>query len=104
MKSVSNAMETAMQAAHDGAADARAAVNRAIPAISEFVSRFVYTTSYSVSYGIVFPVMLLARVVPKDNAFVHGLVDGAQAAKDMVDDWKGLPIGSAPAGPAVETS
>jgi hypothetical protein len=93
VKAVSTAMETAMQAARDGAADARAAVDRAVPAISRFVSRFVYTTSYSVSYGVVFPVMLLARAVPKDNAFVHGLVDGAQAARDMVDDWKGNPVG-----------
>lgn len=89
LKSVADAMETAVQAARDGAADARAAVDRAIPAISEFVSRFVYTTSYSISYGVVFPTMLLARAIPKDNALVHGLVDGAQAAKDMVEDWQG---------------
>jgi hypothetical protein len=104
VKSVSNAMETAMQAARDGAADARAAVDRAIPAISQFVSRFVYTTSYSVSYGVVFPVMLLARAVPRDNALVHGLVDGAQAAKDMVDDWKGTGVTSDSTVPAVVSS
>lgn len=91
LKSVADAMETAVQAARHGAADARAAVDRAIPAVSQFVSRFVYTTSYSLSYGVVFPVMLLARAVPKDNALVHGLVDGAQAAKDMVEDWRGAP-------------
>ena len=85
---VSGAMETAVQAARHGAADARAAVDRAAPAISQFVSRFVYTTSYSLSYGFVFPAVLLARAVPKDNALVHGLVDGARAAKDMVDDWQ----------------
>ena len=89
LKSVADAMETAVQAARDGAADAKAAVDRAIPAISQFVSRFVYTTSYSLSYGFVFPAMLLVRAVPKDNALVHGLVDGVQAAKDMVEDWKG---------------
>ena len=77
-KPVSGAMETAIQAARDGAADARAAVDRAIPAISEFVSRFVYTTSYSLSYGFVFPAMLLVRAVPKDNAIVQGMVDGAR--------------------------
>lgn len=88
LKSVADAMETAVQAARDGAADARAAVDRAIPAISQFVSRFVYTTSYSISYGVVFPAMLIARAVPRDNVIVHGLSDGAQAAKDMVEDWK----------------
>jgi hypothetical protein len=81
-------MDTAVRAARDGAADARAAVDRALPAISRFVSRFVYTTSYSLSYGFVFPTMLLVRVIPKDNALVHGLVDGAQAATDLVDDWQ----------------
>jgi hypothetical protein len=104
VKAVSTAMETAMQAARDGAADARAAVDRAIPAISQFVSRCVYTTSYGVSYGVVFPVMLLARAIPKDNAFVHGLVDGARAASDMVDDWKGIPVSPASAKPAASAS
>jgi hypothetical protein len=99
-QSVSNAMETAIQAAREGAADARAAVDRALPVISEFVSRFVYTTSYSISYGVVFPAMLLARAVPKDNALVHGLVDGARAATDMVDDWQGSREAALPAGPA----
>jgi hypothetical protein len=97
-------METAVRAARDGAADARAAVDRAIPAISQFVSRFVYTTSYSVSYGVVFPVMLLARAIPRDNALVHGLVDGARAATDMVDDWRGIRVGEASTEPAVATS
>jgi hypothetical protein len=84
-----SAIETAMQAARDGAADARAAVDRAIPAIAEFTSRLVYTTSYAISYGVVFPTLLVARAIPKDNVLVHGLVDGARAATDMVDDWRG---------------
>jgi hypothetical protein len=89
LKSVADAMETAVHAAREGAADARAAVDRAIPAISQFMSRLVYTTSYTISYGVVFPVMLVTRAVPKDNALVHGLVDGARAAKEMVEDWQG---------------
>ncbi len=102
-KPVSTAMETAIQAARDGAADARAAVNRAIPAISEFVSRFVYTTSYSLSYGFVFPAMLLVRAVPKDNAIVQGMVNGARAARDMVDDWQGQRAALPAPEPAVPT-
>ena len=98
LKSVADAMETAVQAARDGASDARAAVDRAIPAISQFVSRFVYTTSYSISYGVVFPAMLIARAVPKDNALVHGLVDGARAAREMAEDWQGvIEVAPAPA-------
>ncbi len=87
-KGASTTMDSAVQAARDGAADAKAAVDRVVPAVSQFVSRFVYTTTYSLSYGIVFPAMLLARAIPTDNALVHGLVDGAQAARDMVEDWQ----------------
>lgn len=86
--SVASVKDSAVQAMRDGAADARAAVDRAIPAVSNFVSRFVYTTSYSLSYGVVFPTMFVARMIPRDNPFVHGMIDGARAATDLVDDWQ----------------
>lgn len=79
-------LELARQAARDGAADAREAAEKAWSSASLFVSRFVYTTSYTVSYGVVFPSMLLARAVPKDNAAVRGLIDGAHAAIRKVDE------------------
>jgi hypothetical protein len=103
LKTVADAMDTAVQAAKHGAADAKAAVEDALPAISQFMSRLVYTTCYSVSYGVVFPSLLLARAVPKDNAFVHGLVDGAQAAMDMVEDWKGRQSTTESSPPALTT-
>ena len=56
--------------------------------MNRFVSRFVYTTCYTVSYGVVFPSVLVARSIPKNNPIVHGLVDGAHAAVDMVDEMK----------------
>jgi hypothetical protein len=99
-KSGAGALETAVQAARDGAADATAAVDRVIPVVSEFLSRVAYTTCYSISYGVVFPCLLLARAVPKDNAVVHGLVDGARAAIDRVDEWQARRAESVPAGPA----
>ncbi|MGZ3396333.1 MAG: hypothetical protein ACXVB2_19585, partial [Isosphaeraceae bacterium] len=40
------------------------------------------------SYGIVFPTALVARAIPKENAAVHGLIDGARAAIDMVNDMR----------------
>jgi hypothetical protein len=88
LKTVADAMENAVQAAKDGAADATARVEQALPAVNRFVSRFVYTTCYTISYGVVFPSMLVARTIPKNNAIVHGLVDGAHAAVDMVEDLK----------------
>jgi hypothetical protein len=97
LNSVNDAMSSAVQAAKAGAADARAAVDKAIPVVSRFVSRFVYTTCYTISYGVVFPSMLIARSVPKDNAFVHGFIDGARAASDMVADYQANRLnGSAP--------
>jgi hypothetical protein len=94
LRVASSALETAVQAARDGAADARAAVENALPAASRFLSRFIYTTSYTFSYGVVFPAVLIARAIPSDNALVHGLVDGARAATDTVDQWKSSRVGS----------
>jgi hypothetical protein len=88
LKTVADAMEHAVQAARDGAADARARVDKAMPAVNRFVSRFVYTTCYTISYGVVFPSVLVARSIPKNNPIVHGFVDGAHAAVDMVDEMK----------------
>ena len=47
-----------------------------------------YKTCYAISYGVVFPSVLLAKSVPQDNALVHGFIDGARAAKDMVEEMK----------------
>ena len=88
LKTVADAMEHAVQAAKDGAIDAKARVDKALPGVNRFVSRFVYTTCYTISYGVVFPSVLVARSIPKNNPIVHGLVDGAHAAVDMVDEMK----------------
>jgi hypothetical protein len=84
LRSAADAMAMALQAAKDGAADAQERVSQMAPAIGGFVSRLTYTTCYAVSYGVVFPALLVARTVPKDNAIVNGLVDGARAARDAI--------------------
>ena len=88
LKTAADAMEHAVQAAKDGASDARAKVDQALPAVNLFVSRFVYTTCYTLSYGVVFPSVMVARSIPKNNPIVRGLVDGAHAAVDMVEEMK----------------
>jgi hypothetical protein len=88
LKAVADAMDAAVKAAKEGAEEARATVADSLPAARKFVSRSVYNTCYAISYGVVFPTMLIVRMVPKDNAVVHGLVDGARAATDMVDEMK----------------
>ena len=80
----STTLDTISQAAHDGATDAREMATRVWESTSLFLSRFVYTTSYTLSYGVVFPATLIARSVPRDNAAVRGLMDGARAAREKV--------------------
>jgi hypothetical protein len=84
LRSAADAMALALQAAKDGAADAQERVTEMMPAIGGFLSRLTYTTCYAVSYGVVFPSLLVASAVPKDNAIVNGLVDGARAARDAI--------------------
>jgi hypothetical protein len=85
----SGPFELATRAARQGAADAREAAARTWDASSLFLSRFVYTTCYTVSYGVVFPAVLLARSIPRNNAAVQGLIDGTQAAILKVDQIRG---------------
>jgi hypothetical protein len=94
-------LDTIAKAARDGAADAREMANKVWANSALFLCRFVYTTSYTLSYGVVFPATLIARTVPKDNAAVRGLIDGARAASDKVHQMRGLDI-AAPAALSVE--
>ena len=103
LKTIADALDTAVMAAKDGTADAKAAANKALPAAGRFLSRFVYTTSYTLSYGVVFPAVMIAKSIPADNAVVHGFVDGARAANDMVDQWKHRQL-EAPAKPIAARS
>jgi hypothetical protein len=94
LKTVADALDMAVKAAKDGAADAKATAGKMLPAASRYLSRFVYTTSYTFSYGVVFPAVLIAKSIPANNAVVHGFVDGAQAANDMVVQMKNRRLGS----------
>ena len=78
--SASSALQLITQAAQDGAADACDAAARTWAATGRLFARFVYNACYTVSYGVVFPAALLAQAVPRNNAAVRGLIDGAQAA------------------------
>jgi hypothetical protein len=87
--SVADAAGSAFASVKQGASEIQTRVSEAIPATSRFLGRVVYKTSYAVSFGMTFPVMMLVRIVPKDNVLVHGLVDGALAARDRVHEWGG---------------
>ncbi len=88
LKAVADAMEAAVEAAKEGAADARDTAERILPVAGTMFAKFAYNTCYAISYGVVFPSILIAKSVPQDNALVHGLVDGARAAVDFVEEMK----------------
>jgi hypothetical protein len=88
LKSVAEALEAAVHAVKEGAADAQESAANLLPDSEHFLSQLAYRTCYAISYGIVFPSVLVARSIPQNNALVHGLIDGAQAAKDMVEEMK----------------
>lgn len=92
LKSVADALDAAVKAAKDGVGGASASASNALPAVGSLLSTLTYKTCYAVSYGVVFPTVLVARAIPKDNAAVHGLIDGARAAMDLVDEMRAKPL------------
>jgi hypothetical protein len=82
-------MYLAVRAARQGAVDARAAAERFSATGGLFLARFVYTTCYVASYGVVFPTVMIARSIPRENAAVRGLIDGAGAAKRRAEALRG---------------
>ena len=88
VESLAAALDLVVEAAQDGAADAHDLAVRIWAATSLFAARFVYTTCYTVSFGVVFPTVLLAQSIPRDNAVARGLIDGAQAAIRKVDQLR----------------
>ena len=88
LQSVADAMHAAVVAAKDGASAATTSVSNALPGLGGLLSRVAYHTSYAISYGVVFPTVFIARSIPQNNPLVHGLHDGANAAKDMISEIK----------------
>lgn len=88
LKTVADALEAAVQAAKDGASNARDAAAHLLPESGNIVSQWTYKACYAISYGLVFPSVLIAQSIPQNNAFVHGLIDGAHAARDMASEMK----------------
>jgi hypothetical protein len=88
LKSVADALDAAVQSAKEGASDLSTTVSGALPALGSFLSGLTYKTCYAVSYGLVFPTVIVVRAIPKENAIVHGFVDGARAAIDLVDEMQ----------------
>lgn len=77
-------LATASEGLRAGAADAKQAAAEAIPAVGRLLSKTAYHTGYYLAFGVVFSAMMVARVVPTENALGAGLLDGADAARDAL--------------------
>jgi hypothetical protein len=98
LKSVANALDSAVQAVKGGVEDVRLSASSALPALSSFLSGVTFKACYAVSYGVVFPAVLVAHAIPKENPAAHGLIDGARAAIDHVNEMRAKsPSGKHPA-------
>jgi len=87
--STADAASSGFESIKQGAYEIQARASEALPATGRFLGRVVYNSAYAVSFGVTFPVMMVVRLMPKENVLVHGLVDGALAARDRVHDWGG---------------
>jgi hypothetical protein len=88
LRIVADALDTAVKTTKDGVEKARASASDAIPATGQFLSQAAYKTCYGLAFGVVFPTMLIVRAIPKNNAAIHGFIDGAHAATDSVRDMQ----------------
>ena len=85
LNSVDEALDTAVQAAKEEREDVRATVSGAIPPLGGSVSDITHKTCDPISYGLFFPTVLVARAIPRENAAVHGFIDGVRATIDLAD-------------------
>jgi hypothetical protein len=88
LTALADAMDAAVGVARDQADRARATIGDFVPAAGRFLSRVVYRASYVVSFGVAFPAVLFASAIPTGNAVVHGLIDGARAARVALQERK----------------
>jgi hypothetical protein len=84
MQSMADAMRDPAATASEHAAKAREAVADAGPRALRTMSRVTYTSAYVISYGIVYATVFVAQSLPQENALMHGLHDGAVAARDAL--------------------
>jgi hypothetical protein len=95
LRIVADALDTAVKATKEGVEKARASASDALPAAGQFLSQAAYKTCYGISFGVVFPTMLIVRAIPKENAAVHGFIDGAHAAMDSVREMQSRSVSDA---------
>lgn len=69
------------RAISEGAAEAYSAASNVIPALGKAVRKTVYSGFYYATYGVVFSSLVIASMLPSDNAMGEGIHDGTEAAR-----------------------
>ena len=72
-----------------GAIDAVANAPESISSLFRLADRLVYGTGYTAAYVVVFPMALLFAALPKRNALLRGIVDGAADARSRAEGMIG---------------
>src|SRR5262245_33695728 len=101
LQAIADAMESAVGTARQGLGELANTASEMVPPVDSGLSRVGYQVGYGLAFGLVFPAVFIARAIPKDNAMVHGMIDGARAARDFVNEMKAQAPASAPE-PATE--
>lgn len=84
LEDAGNPLADLTQTVSDHAATVMQAVSNASKASMLTLTRATYTGAYFISYGIVFPVVLAAQMLPRENAAMKGLIDGGKAANEAL--------------------
>lgn len=92
-----------VEAARAGAGDARSAAEGMVPAIGKAMGAGLQTTGFVLGYSFTFPVVLIARLLPQQNAIAYGLTDGGRAGLDLARSTLQRPA-SVPAVPVLAVS
>jgi len=74
------------RAISEGAVEACHAASNVIPAVGKAVRKTVYSGFYYATYGVVFSSLMIASLIPSDNAMGEGIRDGAEAARKSFDE------------------
>jgi len=84
-----------VEAAKTGASDASRAAKGFFPAVGRTLVQGVHATGYAVGYGTTFPVYLVGRLLPKNNAIGYGCIDGGAAGLDLARQTLGYATAAA---------
>ena len=79
LKVVADALDAAVEADKNGTGQVSPTPSGITPSLSGMLSGLTFKTCYAISYGVVFPTLVAAHAIPRDNPAVNGLIDGSRA-------------------------